>query len=180
VHAYLTRPLRSGDLRAALATAVERSGAGRPSEQAELITRHTLREGRPRLKVLVAEDDPVNQKLAVRMLERCDHQVITVDDGEAAVRKVREDSFDVVLMDVQMPVMDGLEATRQIRRHESAAKHLHLPIIALTAHAMQGDRDRCMAVGMDGYLAKPLKCVDLEREMARCVALAERAALEAR
>ena len=78
-----------------------------------------------------------------------------------------------------MPKMDGVEATRQIRKLESLADQPRLPIIALTAHAMQGDRDRCMAAGMDGYLSKPLKCADLEREMARCVALAERAAVDA-
>jgi signal transduction histidine kinase/CheY-like chemotaxis protein len=180
VHAYLTRPLRSEDLRTALSTALDRSAAGLSVGPSELITRHTLREGRPRLKVLVAEDNPVNQKLVLRMLERCDHQVVTVDDGEAVVSKVREDRFDIVLMDVQMPGTDGLEATRQIRELESLAEKPHLPIIALTAHAMQGDRDRCMAAGMDGYLSKPLKCADLEREMTRCVALAERAAVEAR
>jgi signal transduction histidine kinase/CheY-like chemotaxis protein len=171
VDAYLTRPLNAEDLRGALATALERDRQEQPLTAPELITRHTLREGRPRLTVLLAEDNPVSRKLLVRMLERCDHTVVTVDDGESAVRQAATQRFDLVLMDVEMPGMDGMEATRRIREQERATDRSRLPIIAVTAHAMQGDRERCLAADMDGYLSKPVKWSELEAEIASCVAL---------
>ena len=99
------------------------------------------------LRILLAEDHPVNQKVAVRMLERLGHAVVVVGDGNKAIAALEDGRFDVVLMDVQMPEMDGFEAVRIIRERETTTKS-HLPIIALTAHAMQGDRERCLRAGL--------------------------------
>jgi CheY-like chemotaxis protein len=120
------------------------------------------------MRVLLAEDNAVNQLVARLMLERDGHRVEVVDSGGAAVRAWGERAYDVVLMDLQMPEMDGFEATSVIRSVE-AAHGGHTPIIALTAHAMQGDRERCLAVGMDGYVSKPVDRAKLRAEIARLV-----------
>lgn len=112
------------------------------------------------LKILLAEDNPVNQRVAMRLLEKQGHQVVAVRDGREAVEAVEREQFNLVLMDVHMPEMDGLEATRAIREKEKGAGR-HLPILAITASAMKGDSERCIAAGMDGYLAKPVKPKDL-------------------
>jgi PAS domain S-box-containing protein len=159
VDAYLTKPVKHSDLLDALATLFgvsSRAGttpAARDGGDAPL---------RP-LRVLVAEDNPVNRKLVTTLLQKRGHQVKAVEDGRAAVRAVtgeRREEFDVALMDVQMPEMSGFEATQAIRTEEAGSAR-RLPIIALTAHAMQGDRDRCLAAGMDGYLAKPIDVDEL-------------------
>jgi signal transduction histidine kinase/CheY-like chemotaxis protein len=127
-----------------------------------------------RQRVLVAEDNPVNQKLAQHLLERRGHTPILVGNGREAVDMMRRDQFDLVLMDLQMPEMDGFEATASIRAHERNSGQPRVPIIALTAHAMQGDRQRCLDADMDGYVAKPIKPVELfeviDRVMAAAVA----------
>ena len=112
------------------------------------------------LRILLAEDSLVNQKLAVGLLEKHGHTVDVVENGTAAVRAVRKQSYDLVLMDIQMPEMDGLEATRVIREMECIHGG-HLPIVAMTAHAMKGDRERCLSAGMDGYVAKPIRAKDV-------------------
>ena len=113
-----------------------------------------------RLRVLLAEDNAVNQKIAMRVLEKHGHHVTVAVDGRQALAALDRASFDVVLMDVQMPEMDGFEATAAIRGQERETGN-HLPIIAMTAHAMPGDRERCIAAGMDSYIAKPLKTSEL-------------------
>jgi len=120
-----------------------------------------------RLRVLVAEDNAVNQQVAVGMLERAGHVATVAENGREVLALLEKETFDVVLMDVQMPEMDGLEATAAIREHERASGG-HLPIVALTAHAMKGDAERCLAAGMDAYLAKPLQ----PRELASVIASA--------
>jgi len=107
------------------------------------------------LEILLAEDNAVNQMLAVRLLEKRGHRVTVANNGQEAVALVKQGSFDLVLMDVQMPGCDGFEATATIRQWESASRR-HVPIIAMTAHAMKGDEDRCLAAGMDAYLSKPI------------------------
>ena len=111
------------------------------------------------LHVLVAEDNSVNQRLALRLLEKRGHRVKIVGNGAQAIEALAQDDFDVVLMDVQMPEMDGFQATAAIREQERASGD-HMPIIAMTAHAMRGDRERCLEAGMDDYISKPLRAED--------------------
>jgi CheY-like chemotaxis protein len=163
VAAYLLKPVRQSELRAAICQAV---GARQQSSELPLITRYSVAgAGEPSisLRVLLAEDNAVNQKLAGRLLEKRGHRVIVAVNGREALKLFEEETFDMILMDVQMPEMDGLEAVAAIRRLEESQGHRHrTPVIALTAHAMKGDRDRCMAAGMDGYLAKPLRPSELD------------------
>jgi CheY-like chemotaxis protein/HPt (histidine-containing phosphotransfer) domain-containing protein len=113
------------------------------------------------LRVLVAEDNPVNRKLAASILQRAGHEAILVANGKEAVDAVTRERFDVVLMDVQMPVMGGFEATRLIRELEASSGRRRTPIIAVTAHAMKGDREDCFAAGMDGFAPKPIQSAKL-------------------
>jgi len=108
------------------------------------------------LKILLAEDHPANQILAVQLLTKRGHAVTVAENGKEAVDRLAAEDFDVVLMDVQMPVMDGFAATAAIRDPNSAVRRHDVPIVAMTAHALKGDRDRCLAAGMDGYVAKPV------------------------
>jgi PAS domain S-box-containing protein len=126
------------------------------------------------LDVLLAEDSPVNQKLVIGLLERQGHRVTVVGTGKQAVRMLEGRSFDLVIMDIQMPEMDGLEATKAIRARESRAG-THVPIVAMTAHAMKDDRDRCLAAGMDEYIAKPVRAKHLFETIYGVVAAARRA-----
>jgi CheY-like chemotaxis protein len=119
-----------------------------------------------KLRVLLAEDNAVNQRWAVRLLEKQGHSAVVVRTGRAALKALDEQEFDLVLMDVQMPDMDGLEATAAIREREKGNVK-RVPIIAMTAHAMSGDRERCLAAGMDGYVAKPVSGQTLAREINR-------------
>jgi CheY-like chemotaxis protein len=113
------------------------------------------------LRILLVEDHPVNQKVAVRMLERLGHSVTVAADGVQGLRAVAAGRFDLVLMDLQMPEMDGFDAVRAIRANEFGTGD-RMPVLALTAHTMQGDRERCLAAGFDGYLPKPIRQADLE------------------
>jgi CheY-like chemotaxis protein len=129
----------------------------RKEEPPTIITRHLLTEQRKNdLRILLAEDNPVNQKLAVILLQKAGYSVDAVETGAQALERVKVDHYSVVLMDVQMPDMDGFEATRQIRTWEQATSQ-HTPIIAMTAHAMAGDRERYIDAGMDDYITKPLE-----------------------
>ena len=154
VEAYLSKPVKHSDLLDALVTVF-----GVPTRKAAALARTTGSAQRA-LRVLVAEDNLVNRKLVTRLLQKRGHHVTAVENGGDAVAAVGARTFDVVLMDVQMPDMNGLEATATIRQDE-AERGGHVPIIALTAHAMQGDRERCLAAGMDGYLAKPIDVDEL-------------------
>jgi CheY-like chemotaxis protein/anti-sigma regulatory factor (Ser/Thr protein kinase) len=154
IAAYLIKPLKESELLQAIRTAlgVQPQKEARPG----LITRHSLREGSQPMQVLLAEDNAVNQTLAVRLLEKRGYKVAVVSDGKGAVEAVERQSFDLVLMDVQMPGMDGLEATARIRGMERATG-AHIPIIAMTAYAMKGDQERCLAAGMDAFVSKPIQ-----------------------
>ena len=159
IHQYLVKPVKQSELMNAIVSAMSLSGAEtrRTIVKASVPCRSEAdATGRP-LRILLAEDNIVNQRLAIRLLERRGHQVTTVGNGREAViaATVPDAQFDLVLMDVQMPEMNGLEATAAIRQHEQAFG-IRLPIIALTAHAMKGDRERCLDAGMDGYVSKPI------------------------
>jgi CheY-like chemotaxis protein len=112
------------------------------------------------LRILLAEDNPVNQVLARRLLEKRGHAVVLAATGREALDELRQTTFDLVLMDVQMPEMDGFEATAAIRRLETGTGR-HVPIVAMTAHAMKGDRERCLEAGMDDYVSKPMQTHEL-------------------
>ncbi|MBW2355052.1 MAG: response regulator [Deltaproteobacteria bacterium] len=201
VSAYLTKPIKQADLLDAIMNVLAMKD--KDKEFARLITRHSMRESKPpsyaperveALRILVAEDNIVNQKLAVKILEKRGHRVVVASNGRKAVDAFKTERFDLILMDVQMPEMDGLAATREIRKIEDAVRQAHgheqrrmenrrqakqiatsneqrgpnnqssiqsIPIIALTAHAMKGDREKCIAAGMDDYVTKPIKADEL-------------------
>ena len=119
------------------------------------------------LHILLAEDNRINQRVATGLLEKAGHSVRTVTNGREALAVLMRESFDIVLMDLQMPELDGFEATAAIRERE-ARTNTHVPIIALTAHAMKGDRERCLAAGMDGYATKPIQLEELRKVIAQC------------
>ena len=150
IRGYLTKPISRADLLEALGTVL----AGPEKATPEVVTRHTIAESRRSVRVLLAEDNPVNQQVAVAMLVKRGHEVHVVGNGREAVDAIAERDYDVVLMDIQMPEMDGFEATQAIRATPRGAT---LPIVALTAHALSGERERCLARGMTEYLAKPFK-----------------------
>jgi signal transduction histidine kinase/CheY-like chemotaxis protein len=153
IEVYLMKPVKQSALLEAIAHSLGRPAAAAPASP---LTRHSLGESRPKLRVLLAEDNAINQKLAVRLLEKHGHTVTVANDGAEAVAAAREGEFDVVLMDVQMPNMDGLEAAAAIRALERGTAR-HIPIVAMTAHAMKGDEERCLEAGMDGYISKPIQ-----------------------
>jgi len=202
ISGYLLKPAKQSDLLDAIMMALGQH----PDEEASLITRHTVQEVRNRFDILLAEDNIVNQKLAGKMLEKRGHRVVIASNGRKAVDAFKAERFDLILMDVQMPEVDGMEATGEIRRIEdrrqkTAVRQAHgheqrrmedrkqtkqiatsneqqapnnqssifnlqssiqsIPIIALTAHAMKGDREKCIAAGMDDYVSKPIKADEL-------------------
>ena len=159
VKAYLIKPIKQSELRDAILAAISK-GEEQKGRDA-LVTRHSLRENHRVLRVLLAEDNKVNQVFAKRLLEQRGHTVVVANNGLEALARLETATFDMVLMDVQMPEMDGFEATRAIREKEQSSGDHHLPILALTAHAMTGDQERCLAAGMDGYLSKPLHTAEL-------------------
>jgi signal transduction histidine kinase/CheY-like chemotaxis protein len=162
VAAYLLKPIRQSELREAIARVL---GAREQKGIVPLITRYSLQDAREpssSLRILLAEDNPVNQRLACRLLEKRGHSVVVAGNGLEALGALEKERFNLVFMDLQMPVMDGFEATAAIRKKE-VATGTHLPIVALTAHAMKGDREKCLEAGMDDYLTKPIRMHDLDQ-----------------
>jgi CheY-like chemotaxis protein len=163
---YLTKPVPQEELLATLCQL-----RGEPGDnQARLVTRHSVQEVKQQRHVLLVEDNEVNQKLAQAILSRRGWLVSVAGDGAQALDMIAAQAFDLVLMDMQMPVMDGLEASRRIRQHEGDAHLPRLPIVAMTANAMKGDRERCLAAGMDGYVSKPVEARRLFDEIERVFA----------
>ena len=162
IAAYLTKPVRQSELRHAIATVLGSKAEEPPIPQ--LVTRHTVREEEQGVKapfqVLLAEDNPVNQRLAMRLLQKRGYRVVVVGNGREALQALEKDRFDLILMDVQMPEMGGFEATAEIRTREQSCG-AHIPIVAMTAHAMTGDREKCLAAGMDAYVSKPIRSGEL-------------------
>jgi two-component system, sensor histidine kinase and response regulator len=150
---YLLKPVKQHMLHEALIAVLGQEGSAGP----DLVTRHLLTEQRRSgARLLLAEDNPINQKLAIVLLQKAGYPVDAVENGLQAFQKIMAEKYSAVLMDIQMPDMDGLEATRRIRIWEKA-RNLHIPIIAMTAHAMVGDRQRCLDAGMDDYISKPVE-----------------------
>jgi two-component system sensor histidine kinase/response regulator len=158
VASYLTKPVRQSVLLDAVLAVL--AGSDLAPNDKVLVTRHTVNEARRLLRILLAEDNPVNRQLVTALLGKRGHAVVSVENGRDAVAAVAGGHFDLILMDVQMPQMDGLEATAAIRKAE-AGTSTHVPIIALTAHVMKGDREACLAAGMDEYVSKPVNAAEL-------------------
>jgi two-component system sensor histidine kinase/response regulator len=169
--AFMVKPITKRDLQRSLQRALHRRDAiaapVRPAAR-DGIAAHDA--SARRLRVLVAEDNEVNVRLAVALLTKLGHAATVVGDGQAAVEAQARDAFDLILMDVQMPVMGGMDAARLIREAEAASPEpRHVPIVALTARAMKGDREECLAAGMDDYVTKPVRLADLAAAVARQV-----------
>jgi two-component system, sensor histidine kinase and response regulator len=157
IHAYLSRPLRNSDLLQSIGMLLETQTG---TSGVPLLTTHGLREQRTRLHILLAEDNRVNQTLAVRILQKPGDTVEAVENGHQAIEALGKQPFDLILMDLQMPELGGLEATMLIRESEKSTGG-HVPIIAVTANAMVGDRERCLMAGMDDYVSKPIQANEL-------------------
>ncbi len=157
ISAYLLKPIGQTELLAGICQVLNK---GSETKNVPLVTRHTLRENKQRYRVLLAEDNAVNQTLAVRLLEKRGYSVIVAGDGRTAVEAFEKGQFDVVLMDIQMPGMDGFAATAAMREKEKFTGG-HIPIIAMTAHALKSDKERCISAGMDGYVTKPIHTSEL-------------------
>ncbi|MGH9561551.1 MAG: response regulator, partial [Terracidiphilus sp.] len=157
ISAYLTKPVQPAELREAIVNALTPAIATRACATEE----QTLApQGAKGIRVLLTEDNPVNRKLATALLEKHGYAVSVAENGREALDALKQEKFDLVVMDLQMPVMDGFEAIRAIRAAELRGGG-HLPIVALTAHAMQGDRERCLEAGADDYVTKPIRTADL-------------------
>jgi two-component system sensor histidine kinase/response regulator len=167
---YLTKPIKQSDLLDAILTALSKTGTIEVSPKTAVPPQPAMGTNLPLLHILLAEDNAVNQRLAVSMLEKRGHKVVVAGNGREALSALERESFDVILMDVQMPEMDGFEAARAIREREASSDgghasgfSRHIPIIAMTAHAMKGDRERCLEAGMDSYVSKPIRAQELFR-----------------
>ncbi|HEY0702749.1 MAG TPA: response regulator [Candidatus Acidoferrales bacterium] len=175
ISAYLTKPVRHKELLEAICAALEK----RTQEGAPLVTTHTLREQKNRARILLVEDNAVNQVLATRLLERRGYLVSVAGNGLEAIEALENRRFDLILMDIQMPEMDGFEATAAIREKEKTSGG-HVPIIAMTANALKGDRERCLEAGLDGYISKPINSKELFLAVAGFLERAEKSpAIEA-
>ena len=154
--AYLTKPVKQSQLYDCLVTVLGAGVASAKTSETVLVTRHTISEARRRkVRILLAEDNVTNQLVALRILENLGFRAYTVTNGQEAIKALETIPYDIVFMDVQMPVMDGFEATRVIRSGKTKAPNPGIPIIAVTANAMKGDRERCIEAGMDDYISKP-------------------------
>jgi CheY-like chemotaxis protein len=163
IASYLVKPVKADELQIAILAALSgairdprssRPAQGRPEDPTQTAA------ARGSLRILLAEDNPVNQRVALYILQKAGHSALAVCSGKEAIAALRRETFDLVLMDVQMPEMDGFEATGAIRGEEVRTGR-HLPIIAMTAHAMKGDRERCLDAGMDDYVSKPIQAAAL-------------------
>jgi two-component system sensor histidine kinase/response regulator len=168
ISAYLVKPVRQREVLEAIRSALEK----KPEEKARLVTTHTMREERNRARILLVEDNAVNQTLALRLLERRGYVVLVTGNGLEALAAMQKEKFDLVLMDIQMPEMDGFEATAVIRENEKSSGG-HTPIIAMTANVLKGDQERCLAAGLDAYISKPIRTKELFAAMEALLGRAE-------
>ena len=168
INGYLTKPLKLNDLRSAIESTLGRLEKDKALQGMDLITRHTIAEDRKNeIQILLAEDYPTNQQVALRHLKQEGYQVDLAENGQQAVEAFQRNYYDLILMDIQMPVMDGFEATQQIRKLEKTSRNTgdrnvtseikKMPIIAMTAHAMKGYKEKCINKGMNDYISKPIK-----------------------
>jgi PAS domain S-box-containing protein len=163
IRAYLVKPIHRPDLLRAVRVALGQD----PGQNPALITRHSLRESRRKLSILVAEDNAVNRTVILSLLEKLGHTVTLANDGQQVLTLAQAQHFDLLFMDVQMPNLDGLSATAELRRWETG-RGSHLPVIAMTASVLPEDRERCLAAGMDAYISKPVDFDVVQEEIERC------------
>jgi signal transduction histidine kinase/CheY-like chemotaxis protein/HPt (histidine-containing phosphotransfer) domain-containing protein len=157
---YLVKPIKQSQLYDTIITVLSRRSQLDDGERSQIVTRHTLEDEKRRgVRILLAEDNPVNQKVAEAILHKAGYPVTIVENGVDAVEALRSSSYNLVLMDVQMPEVDGIEATRKVREMEGNEQHT--PIVAMTAHVMREDKERCLDSGMDDYIAKPIRPSEL-------------------
>jgi two-component system sensor histidine kinase/response regulator len=166
VSAYLIKPVRRAELRSAIIRAIADQSGNHPGEPMLTASRVRNEPRGPGRHILLAEDNIVNQRVARMMLEKAGHTVVIANTGKEALALHQAQRFDLILTDVQMPEMDGLEATAIIREGEKTSG-AHIPIIAMTAHAMTGDRERCLTAGTDDYISKPIQSAKLLELVAR-------------
>lgn len=160
--AYLTKPVKKAQLHACLVKVYHRKKSGLSQESQNVITQYSLSDDeRRRLRILLAEDNRINQKVALKILNKLGYRADSAMNGREAILNLEKTAYDLVLMDCQMPELDGYEATKKIRRFPSGSINAGIPIIAMTAHAMKGDREKCLRAGMNDYLPKPFKPADL-------------------
>ncbi len=181
ISAYLMKPVSQMDLYQAIQSTLpkdnqeqassDKDWGFRDGDKCDLVTTHTIREKTDSLRILLAEDNPVNQKLATVLLRKRGYDPKIVNDGKQAFEIFKTEPLDIILMDIQMPIMDGFEATSAIREYEEEHGG-HVPIVALTAHAMKGYREKCIEGGMDGYVTKPIKADVLYDEIERMLPMA--------
>ena len=161
IASHLLKPIRQSELRETITRSL---GASEQEGATPLVASYSLQDAREpteALRILLAEDNLVNQRLAMRLLEKRGHRVVVAANGREALEALEKESYDLVLMDVQMPEMDGMEAIARIREKEVRTGG-HQPVVALTAHAMKGDMERGLSAGMDGYLTKPIRPKELD------------------
>jgi CheY-like chemotaxis protein/HPt (histidine-containing phosphotransfer) domain-containing protein len=170
VAASLLKPIRKAELQSAILTALDERS---PNNLPDAVLRFSPPEMSGGLRILVAEDNPVNQAVIVRMLQKLGHRPTIAHNGRQALSLLQGDTFDLVFMDVQMPEMDGLVATRTIRENEKRTGS-HIPIVAMTAHAMKGYKESCLEAGMDDYLTKPLSSQSIDATLSRMFRATER------
>ena len=161
ISGFFSKPISTEDLLAALCRVFEQTSGKLPAPPNQLVTRHALRELQRALDILLVEDHPTNQKLALGLLEKWGHRTTLANDGQEAIDQFNKARFDLILMDMQMPAMDGPTATRHIRTLEQAIDRTPTPIIAMTAAAMASDREACLEAGMSDYLSKPIRTKEL-------------------
>ena len=175
IRGYLTKPIKRNDLKSAIVSILNKENINKPADMPRPLTRHTISETkREKTQILLAEDYPTNQVIAIKHLTNSGFQVTLAENGQQAVDLFKKRQFDLILMDIQMPLKDGYEATRLIREQENASKHIlkqnnpkkpivfkRTPVIAMTAHAIKGYRQKCIDADMDDYIAKPLRKKDL-------------------
>jgi CheY-like chemotaxis protein len=159
ISAYLLKPINQQQLLETVCASLQKNAGVQP--RPSLLTRHSIRESARRINILLAEDNLINQKMAISVLQKMGHTVTVAQNGKQALEGAEKEQFDLILMDVQMPEMDGLEATAAIRAKEAFRGGPRVPILAMTACAMAGDSDRCIAAGMDGYISKPINNQEL-------------------
>ena len=167
IAAYLMKPVKQSQLFDCLATVMGEAVISPAPQTSNLVTRHSLEENKftSETRILIAEDNPVNQKVAKRQVEKLGYRADVVGNGLEALDALVKIPYDIVLMDCQMPLMDGYEATREIRRREGASSHT--VIVALTANALEGESEKCFVAGMDDYLSKPVNVAELQQTLAR-------------